>query len=74
MKTFSLSIGARLIIAFAVILSIMVAMTTIAVSRLYSAHRTMQSTVRTHRRASGLPEGNGCIHDAARSDRQEKCG
>src|SRR5450830_1019311 len=45
MKLFTLSIGARLIAAFAVVLLIMVAMTSIAVSRLHSAHQTAQYLV-----------------------------
>lgn len=45
MKTSSLSIGTRLILAFAAILSILVAITAIAVSRLHSAHQTTQSLV-----------------------------
>lgn len=45
MKTSSLSIGTRLIAAFAVILFIMVAMTTIAISSLQSAHQTARYLV-----------------------------
>lgn len=45
MKTFSLSVGARLLAAFAIILAIMIAMTTIAVSRLHSAHQTARDLV-----------------------------
>lgn len=45
MKTFSLSIGARLLTAFAIVLAIMIAMTTIAVFRLYSAHQTARYLV-----------------------------
>lgn len=45
MKTFSLSIGARLLAAFAIVLAIMIAMTTIAVFRLHSAHETARYLV-----------------------------
>lgn len=45
MKLFNLSIGTRLIAAFTIVLLIMVAMTSIAVSRLHSAHQTAQYLV-----------------------------
>nr|WP_314629123.1 methyl-accepting chemotaxis protein [uncultured Noviherbaspirillum sp.] len=45
MKTFSLSIGARLLAAFAIVLAVMIAMTTIAVFRLHSAHQTARYLV-----------------------------
>lgn len=44
-KTFSLSIGARLLAAFAIVLAVMIAMTTIAVFRLHSAHQTARYLV-----------------------------
>lgn len=45
MKKFCPSIGARLLGAFAVILAIMIAITTIAVFRLQSAHQTARYLV-----------------------------
>ena len=45
MKLPSLSIGARLLAAFAIVLVIMIAMTAIAVSRLHSAHQTARYLV-----------------------------
>lgn len=44
-KTFSLSIGARLLAGFAIVLAVMIAMTTIAVFRLHSAHQTARYLV-----------------------------
>lgn len=45
MKLFKLSIGTRLLAAFAIILAIMIAMTTIAVFRLHSAHQAARFLV-----------------------------